>query len=294
MLFSGLLIQSVGEKEAKKLAYKWKVDLTIPEEYHEVSASFVDVYNLNYDDPSFRKDFGSSILGRDPGRAKLEFNYDLFFSYIKDSSSINVEIFKKKDMKEIARLATLFGIDEKWMAEIIIDEYISNSSVHFDFESIKKACENMIRYSLLKPKKQPNINSETIIAQKIELFNSYSPAKYLGLKQNGTKPISSDLAIINSLSENFGFSTGVINVIVDYVLEKNNNVLSKNYVEKIAASVAREGLNTTVDVMNFLNRTLLKNKNVNEKNSSIKPVKPNNEKKVSREQVNALLDEMED
>ena len=169
VLFSGLLIQSVGEKEAKKLANKWKVNLTIPEEYHEVSASFVDVYNLNYDDPSFRKDFGSQILGRDHGRAQLTFSYDLFFSYIKDGSSINIDVFKKKDMKEIARLATLFGIDEKWMAQIIIDEYTPDSIVHFDFENIKQACEEMIRYSILRPKKQPNISSDTLIAQKIEL-----------------------------------------------------------------------------------------------------------------------------
>ena len=294
VLFSGLLIQSVGEKEAKKLANKWKVNLTIPEEYHEVSASFVDVYNLNYDDPSFRKDFGSQILGRDHGRAQLTFSYDLFFSYIKDGSSIDIDVFKKKDMKEIARLATLFGIDEKWMAQIIIDEYTPDSVIHFDFKNIKQTCEDMIRYSILKPKKQPNISSDTLIAQKIELFNSYSPAQYLSLKQNGTKPIISDLNIVNSLSQNFGFSTGVINVIVDYVLEKNNNVLSKNYVEKIAASVAREGLNTTVDVMNFLKRSTMKNNALKERVSLEKPDLPKNKRKVSREEVNALLDEMED
>ena len=37
VLFKGLLILSVGEKEAKRLANKWKVNLTIPEEYHEAS-----------------------------------------------------------------------------------------------------------------------------------------------------------------------------------------------------------------------------------------------------------------
>ena len=294
VLFSGLLIQSVGEKEAKKLANKWKVNLNIPEEYHEVSASFVDVYKLNYDDPSFRKDFGGSILGRDHGRAQLTFSYDLFFSYIKSSSSIDIEVFKKKDMKEIARLATLFGIDEKWMASIIIDEYIPDNLIHFDFENIKRDCESLIRYSLLQPKRHPNISSDTLIAEKIALFNAYSPVKYLTLKQNGTKPIISDLNIVNSLSENFGFSNGVINVIVDYVLERNNNVLSKNYVEKIAASVAREGVNTTVDAMNFLKRSSVKNKNMNERTPQVNSAESKNKKSISREEVNALLDSMED
>ena len=294
-LFKGLLILSVGEKEAKRLANKWKVNLTIPEEYHEVSASFLDVYNLDYDDPSFRKEFGVSILGRDHGRANLEFNYDLFFSYIKDSSGIGVNNFKKKELKEIARLATLFGIDEKWMAQIIIDEYNPTNTNHFDFDAIKQNCEDMVKYSLLKNKKEPLISSDSEIAKKIELFNEVSPAQFLRYRQNGTKPVSSDLNIINFLSTNFGFSTGVINAIVDYVLSKNDNVLSKNYTEKIAASVAREGINTTIDVMNYLSRKTSKTKVKVEPQEEIeREINEEDKKKVARKKVQALLDETED
>ena len=149
-LFKGLLILSVGEKEAKRLANKWKVNLSIPEEYHEVSASFLDVYKIDYDDPSFRKEFATTIIGRDHGRANLDFNYDLFFGYVGDNSGITASSFKKKDMKEISRLATLFGLDEKRMAFIVVDEYIPEGQVHLDFDRIKNRCEQEIRYSSVK------------------------------------------------------------------------------------------------------------------------------------------------
>ncbi len=289
-LFKGLLILTVGEKEAKRLANKWKVNLTIPEEYHEVSASFLDVYNLDYDDPSFRKEFGVSILGRDHGRANLEFNYDLFFGYVSENSAINNSSFKKKDMKEISRLARLFGLDEKRMAFIVIDEYIHEGPNHLDFEKIKDRCEQEIRFSQVKTIENSKVSGDSELAQKIRLMEETSPAKFLQYLQQGTKPARSDIAIVNSLSKDYGFGNGIINVIVEYVLYKNDNVLSRNYAEKIAASLAREGVMTTVDAMNYL-------KKLTSKTSSKKKVAKVETKvdddDVSLEELNELLNDLE-
>ena len=291
VLFSGLLIQSVGEKEAKKLANKWKVNLTIPEEYHEVSASFVDVYNLNYDDPSFRKDFGTQILGRDHGRAQLSFSYDLFFSHIKENSAIDISSFKKKDMKEIARLATLFGLNEKSMAYIVIDEYIPDGPTHFDFVKIRDKCEQEIRYSQVKNVEKSKVSGDSELATKIRMMEDVAPAKFLQYLQQGTKPARSDLAIVDALSKNYGFGNGIINVIVEYVLYKNNNILSKNYAEKIAASLAREGVTTTVDAMNYLKKLSVKNSS--KKKVIAEKVEESDDSEISLDEMNDLLNELE-
>ena len=290
-LFKGLLIMNVGEKEAKRLANKWKVNLTIPEEYHEVSASFVDVYNLDYDDPSFSKNFGVSILGRDHGRAQLEFNYDLFFSFIKENSGIDTSTFKRKDMKEIARLATLFGLNEKTMAFIVIDEYITDGLAHLDFEKIKNRAECEIKFSQIKNVKESNVSGDSELANKIRMMEEVAPAKFLQYLQQGTKPARSDLAIVDSLSKDYGFGNGIINVIVEYVLYKNNNILSKNYCEKIASSLAREGVVTTVDAMNYLKKLTVKSQ-TKKRVSRVQKDEPN-DTEISLDEMNDLLNELE-
>ena len=215
-----------------------------------MSASFVDVYKLNYDDPSFRKDFGGSILGRDHGRAQLTFSYDLFFSFIKENSSIDINDFKKKDMKEIARLATLFGLDEKTMSYIVIDEYAVNDPIHLNFEKIRNKCENEIRFSQVKNIQKSNVSGDSELADKIRMMEEVAPAKFLQYLQQGTKPARSDLAIVNALSEDYGFGNGIINAIVDYVLTKNNNVLSKNYALKtITVLILLEGCAVTLAIL---------------------------------------------
>ena len=292
-MFKGLLILSVGEKEAKRLANKWKVNLTIPEEYHEVSASFLDVYKIDYDDPSFRKEFATTILGRDHGRAKLEFNYDLFFGYVGDNSTITASSFKKKDMKEISRLATLFGLDEKRMAFIVVDEYISEGPVHLDFERIKNRCEQEIRFSTVKNVEKSNVSGDSELAKKIQLMEETAPAKFLQYLQQGTKPARSDLAIVNSLSKDYGFGNGIINTIVEYVLIKNNNILSKNYCEKVAASLAREGVTTTVDAMNYLKKLALNSSSKKRVNKVSESKKETNSDEISLDEMNELLNDLE-
>lgn len=292
-LFKGLLILSVGEKEAKRLANKWKVNLTIPEEYHEVSASFLDVYKIDYDDPSFRKEFATTILGRDHGRAKLEFNYDLFFGYVGDNSTITASSFKKKDMKEISRLATLFGLDEKRMAFIVVDEYISEGPVHLDFKRLKNRCEQEIRFSTVKNVEKSNVSGDSELAKKIQLMEETAPAKFLQYLQQGTKLARSDLAIVNSLSKDYGFGNGIINTIVEYVLIKNNNILSKNYCEKVAASLAREGVTTTVDAMNYLKKLALNSSSKKKVNKVSESTKETNSDEISLDEMNELLNDLE-
>ena len=293
VLFSGLLIQAIGEKDAKKVANKYKVNLTIPEEYHEVSASFVDVYKPNYDDPSFRKNFGDQILGRDHGRAQLEFNYDVFFSYIKENSGIDISSFKRKDMKEIARLATLFGLNEKTMASVVINEYISEGPVHLDFEAIKNRCECEIKYSQVKNIKVSQVSGDSDIANYIRVLENTPPVVFLQFLQNGTKPARSDIAIVNSLSKDYGFGNGITNIIVEYVLHKNNNVLSRNYCEKIASSLAREGVSTTVDAMNYLKKLTI-NSQSKKKVASQKVKEESDNDEISLDEMNDLLNELEE
>ena len=66
--------------------------------------------------------------------------------------------------------------------------------------------------------------------------------------------------VVNSISSKFRLPNSVINAIVDYVLTVNDNILSKPFAEKIAGSVAREGISTAIDAMNYLKKVSSKRK----------------------------------
>ena len=108
----------------------------------------------------------------------------------------------------------------------------------------------------------PNLTSgATDLAKKINLMETKSPKDYLSYLQGGTKPASADLKVINDLSKNYNLPNPVINAVVDYVLYKADNVLSRPYAEKVAVSLVRENIRTAVDAMNYLKKVDKKSRN---------------------------------
>lgn len=305
VLFKGLLIQSIGEKQAKKLAFTYKVNLTIEDDFKEVSASFVDVFHPDYDDPSFRKNFGDDLVGHDAGRVQIKFNYDLFFKYISENSQIKVTAISKKELKEIERLATLFGLDEKQMAIIAIDEYNPNELPHLNFERIKYRAEEEIKFKLIETKprnRRSDVRGETKLEKKIETMEQIAPSKYLSLLLNNTPPSMSDLNTLNKLSIGYKLGNGIINVIIDYVMEKNDNILSYTYCDKVASILVSKNVETTLDAMNELKKLSIKSSErkakVNQpKPEPVKEVKeikqPSKKEEISDEEMDELLSSLE-
>ena len=274
-LLYGLLIKYIGEVDAKKLADLYKIEYV--HHGNEISSSFGEIFNPNFDDPIFLKALHSApAKGRNRAKISLTFSYEKLFECLANSG-ISEKDLTKKELAELSRLSTLYGSNEERIADILVNNY--NPSLdkgkRCDFGSITKALQEETNYvymsssfsstkSGMKPKL---VSSSNALASKINMMETISPKDFLGILQGGSKAASSDLKIIDSLSKQFHLPNGVLNVVIDYCLGVNDNILSKPYMEKICASLAREGITTAMDTMNYFKK--LKNKNKKEANIAI-------------------------
>ena len=303
-LLFGMLIKAIGDTDAKrfKTIYHFASE---EEQGKDISSSFIDVYQPNFDDPAFLKAMGGSdAIGRRNGKINSEFNYDTFFSHLSEISQIKSDAFSKKDMKEIERLATLNGVGEEEAANAvanIYDPYLGKGK-HVDFEKLAKLFQEKTDYSFLLSKKlnrKQNTNAgSSQLAGKINIMETRSPKEFLALLQNGSQPAMSDLKIVDDLSRKFQLNNCVINAIIDYVLTTNDNVLSRGLCEKIGASLAREGATTTIDAMNYLKRVSKRlsktpEPKVSVKKEEIKETKPTKKEKESLN-WDAILDDIDE
>lgn len=303
-LLFGMLIKALGDVDANrfKTIYQFASN---PDSGKDISSSFIDAYQPNFDDPAFVKALnGSKAIGRRNGKINSEFNYEHFFNELSNISQISQDAFTKKDMKEIERLSALNGISESEAASAVASVYnpYASKGKHVDFEKLTRLFQEQTDYSYLlnkKLNKSANKNSgNSELAGKINIMETRSPKEFLALLQNGSQPALSDLKIVDGLSKKFHLTNGVINAVVDFVLATNDNVLSRALCEKIAASLAREGVTTTIDAMNYLKRvSRSKRKEV----EYIEPKAENsakvqqNDKKTSKTQLNwdDLLDDID-
>ena len=297
-LLYGMLIKALGDSDANRFKNIYRF-VSEEGEGKDISSSFIDAYQPDFEDPSFMKAVGkNSAIGRRSGKINSEFNYDLFFTSLSEISQINSDAFLKKEMKEIERLATLNGLSEEEAAKIVAENFdpYAGKGKHLDFEQLSYLFQRQTNYSYILNKKKthsPNTNSgSSALAEKINIMETTSPKDFLTLLQNGTQPASSDLRIVNDLSKKFQLNNAVINAVVDFVLQTNNNVLSRALCEKIAGSLAREGVVTTIDAMNYLKKVSHRDK----KQVSIKVTKEEKEidKPVKKEKKDINWDELLD
>ena len=277
-LLYGMLIKSIGESNANRLK-----NIYLIEPKHdfgeEITTKFAEMFHPQFDDEAFTDaiDGGQKVKGRNRGKIKGQFSYEAFFKSLSEISQIKDSAFNKADMKEIERLATLNGVSEEDTAKLVNQLYVPDQpkGQRIDFDKLSKVMQEKTDYKYRRGGRgnqtEPNLMSgASDLARKINLMETKSPKDYLSYLQNGTKPATADLKVINDLSKNYHLPNPVINAVVDYVLYKADNVLSRPYAEKVAVSLVRENILTAVDAMNYLKKVDKKSHNKRANKSFIK------------------------
>ena len=97
----------------------------------------------DFDNPAFVKAMengGSDVITRQSAKLNSGFSYELFFKTLSEISQIKAEAFSKKDMKEIERLATLYGVSPESAAQTVRNNYnpLADKNHRLDFDAITK------------------------------------------------------------------------------------------------------------------------------------------------------------
>lgn len=286
VIYKGLLAKKIGAKEVERLSILFSNNERVTEGAEEVTSSFSDIYTFD-EDTTLKVMNIKSGRGRKSINIQSKFEIGNFLKEIKEEEGISPDVFQPEDLKEISRIATLFGHDEKTMVEIVAHAYDKHNDLHFDYEEIFSLANKMkegIRIFETESEVK-NYNANDAFSAKLNEFNEYSPFEYLKLKQNFVNPSPADVKIINMLSTKYGFPNPVINVIVDYTLIQCDDRLPVNYVEKIASTISRKKITTALACCNALFKQKKKQTKVDEE-----PIENKEEDVISDEEFDKLLE----
>ena len=86
-------------------------------------------------------------------------------------------------------------------------------------------------------------------AQIIYMFENKSPHDFLKMKNGGVNPTSRELKLLEMLLIDMELKPAVVNVLIDYVLKKNQNKLNQAFIETIASQWKRCKVETATEAM---------------------------------------------
>lgn len=234
--YSRLYLASVGAKcfdKVKAMLYK---DKTVSSSYTKVESpldvSILDSWNE------------SKEIAFEKVKPTIKQKYDFDFATLfKGMDRIfPVRLRTSENLDRIAEMAKIYGIDAKDMRKYV--QRSTNPSTHvFDLEKLKDMV--MRNRKVMEVSKDPY---------------KMSPVKFLQNKQNGIPVVKSDQALIERLCKEFQFPIEVVNTLIEYTLQQTNQQFSRNYIEKVAASWVRLGVDSRKKALDIINQSPLENK----------------------------------
>ena len=254
ILFRGMLVSYIGEKEVKALEKKYATP-SLPTNMGECSESFVDYFHPDFDSGAFNKT--KSRKGK--AAVKMDFDRNEFVARLAELGIASHRL-SGEDFDRIAKLGTLYDLSSGTLAEMAYDCYKDGRLRLGDLEA---RCAESLKFPFLKRGKgrKSGVDSSSQLAQKIRMMDEMAPARFLSYLQNGHRPAKGDLDLIKSLSVDIGLPDPCINALLDYVSSTNEGRLVPSYCEKIASSMVREGCQSARDAMDHLLRSRKKKKN---------------------------------
>ena len=257
-VLKGLFINEVGKKEAEDIMKHYVID-DDPEGLTEITSSINDNFVINFDFDNLSIGEGLKLLSTNKTEKTDSFDDVMFFAVLTKRTNIKETAISPDELKKVHNVGVLFGLDEKIMAQIVTDSFdmFRPFGEKIDMENLQRRAKSEVIASKSYNKKHKKVIEQTIsgdssYAQKVRYYQSMNPREFLKSKQDGVEPVGADLDIITYLSENMEFSFGVINVILDYTLQNTNNQLNRKYIEKVAASLKRNKVQTVTDCIDKL------------------------------------------
>ena len=289
-IFNVTLYNNIGKIEYENLILEYQIPKLDLKEYTDISKEI---------DLTFKSSPTINVIetkDHNSLNVKIEnsIDFDLLISSL-PKGLIKESIFTKKLKELINQLAYIYDLDTLKMIEIIRTVITDKGTI--DREDLRKQTRKYYQYNnngrlpTLVYRTQPEYlkspeGDNSPRAQIIYMFENTSPRDFLTLKNKGVTPTSRELKLLEMLLTDLELKPAVVNVLIDYVLKKNNNKLNQSFVETIASQWKRCNVETAEEAMELAkkeNNKYNKKLPTNKSNNNKKPVWFNED--ISKEEI---------
>lgn len=192
-------------------------------------------------------------------------------------------------LKVLNDLSFLYKFNEHELARLVFDALIPDGTVdivrmkylartQFQLTSKGESVQVVVKEKQIGIEKPANENSE----QRMIAYIENDPINFLTFKSGGKPPVPADMKLVEWLYIDQGMPAGVVNVLIDYVLNYTDGNLPKQLIEKIAGQWQRQGVNTTGAAMDKVRKSLAKRSQYQKEKQKPIANQPRNLKNVTR------------
>lgn len=253
-----VLYSNIGKTQYDNLVKSFKLPRFNTTNYEDITKSFSDVFESA---SMTSYDLSLEDIKR-YNKLKLNINSNFDFNFLISSMPKNIDtskVFTKDIQQLIINLSFIYDIDAVKMSNIIKGCFNEKGFINKDL--LRKSARNYYQFDnggmlpTIIDNSQPEylrkaIGDTSKRAKMIYTFETISPRELLIKINNGNDPTRRDLKLIEDLTIDYKLKPGVVNVLIDYVININDKKLTRGLIETLAGEWQRLGIETVEEAMN--------------------------------------------
>ncbi len=247
-----VLYNNIGKKEYDAIKKSYEKKSMSLSEYEDITSSL----NMTFASSNILPEVDAVERVKQSVGAKNVIDFDMLMASI-PKDILNEKAFNKRTRELIENLAFVYNLDTLQFSEII--KNVINERGFIVAEELRKLARNYYTYHnngklptlVYKEEKPSGLENMSKRDKIIYVFENTKPYDFLKSKYHGVTPTNRDLKLLETLCCDLNLKPAVVNVLIDYVLKKNDNKLNKNFVETIAGQWVRSGVKTAREAMSL-------------------------------------------
>ena len=247
-----VLYNNIGKKEYDAIKKSYEKKSMSLSEYKDITSSL----NMTFASSNILPEVDAIERVKQSVLAKNVIDFDMLMASI-PKDILNEKAFNKRTRELIENLAFVYNLDTLQFSEII--KNVINERGFIVAEELRKLARNYYTYHnngklptlVYKEEKPSGLENMSKRDKIIYVFENTKPYDFLKSKYHGITPTNRDLKLLETLCCDLNLKPAVVNVLIDYVLKKNDNKLNKNFVETIAGQWVRSGVKTAREAMSL-------------------------------------------
>ena len=254
-LLGTLFKQIMPKKTYDKVKASFEVEKTDYDNYADITHKFSDVYNVDLNDVSTLKDVmnsGENLVEKSNSEIESNFSLPIFLAALNEKK-IKKSLITTNFVDLLKSMASLYNLDECELCEIVNTsiEGVGNKAM-INFDTFRSKCYSYRKIPVADKQESKKVTDKRFgMSKKAEMLKELDPFEFLKIKQNNQDASFQDIKLLEDLSYVSKLNPEVINVLIDYVMLKQDNKLPYNYVMKVANSLANAGVKTAEEAMSY-------------------------------------------
>ncbi|MFS0574889.1 DnaD domain protein [Sporosarcina sp. 179-K 3D1 HS] len=259
-LLSTFLFSKIGEQAYRDLRNRFMERELQEEGFEEVSRTFLDVFTPSHLGQAVERSEEGQLKGRTEPAGITFGTHDFDFNLLR--AGLSEQMVPQSALTEvsrdfIAKLAFLYSlspIDMQKVTMMALDENMKlsedrlrKSAVEFYKMNISQNVPSLGKAFQVEEK--PNVLEPVTREDEFLVYMETTSPREMLKDYTGKEPLSVDVQLAERLVTVHGFAVGVVNVLLHYVIIRNDGKITKNFVERIASHWANKKIATAKQAM---------------------------------------------